>query len=160
MAIKIETANTLLVITTDHFQAHLAKMSFTPIYQPYEILGYTVRLLTNDVLTDQDLMIGRFLMAPVYTVETYEKAWEKAAQMAKENIPAYGEALTYLHTDPLKAVIGSPDKAVQQTHDFNKNSLAAGGCVEIWTRSNAFGGQLGAHASVYIVPVLGKERVA
>ncbi len=134
--------------------------SFTPIYQPYEILGYTVRLLTNDVLTDQDLMIGRFLMAPVYTVETYEQAWEKAAQMAKENIPAYGEALTYLRTDPLKAVIGTLDKVVEQTHEHNKHSLAGGGCVELWTRSNAFGGQLGAHASIYIVAVLGKERTA
>ncbi len=134
--------------------------SFTPIYQPYEILGYTVRLLTNDVLTDQDLMIGRFLMAPGYTVETYEQAWEKAAQMAKENIPAYGEALTYLRTDPLKAVIGTLDKVVEQTHEHNKHSLAGGGCGELWTRSNAFGGQLGAHASIYIVAVLGKERTA
>jgi hypothetical protein len=131
--------------------------SFTPIYAPYEILGYTVRLLTNDVLTDQDLLIGRFLMGAVYTVETYEKAWEKATQMANENIPAHGQVLTYLHTDPLKSVIGQPDKACAETHDYNKNSLAAGGCVEIWTRTTAFGGQLGAHASVYIVPVLGKE---
>ncbi len=132
----------------------------TPINQPYEILGFTVRLLTNDVLADHDLLIGHFLMAPVYTVETYEQAWEKAAQMAKENIPAYGQALTYLRTDPLKAVIGSIDNACAETHDFNKNSLAAGGCVELWTRSTAFGGQLGAHASVYIVPILGKERTA
>lgn len=131
-------------------------MSFSPIYQPYEILGYTVQVITKDLVSDMDSLHGRF-QSPVYTVPTYEAAWEKAKQMAKENIPEGGEAVLYTHPMPFRHghTIDSVDNACVDTHDYYKNSLAAGGNLNIWTRKR---GSHSVYANVYIVPVFGKER--
>lgn len=133
--------------------------SLSPIYAPYEILGYSVQIIHKSLADDRDALFGRF-MSPIYSVPTYEAAWEKAAQMATEHTPAGWEAVMYTHRPgAFKTTIDTIDKACADTHEHYKNCLAAG-CMglEIWMRNPA--APRSDYASIYIVPVLGKERTA
>jgi hypothetical protein len=134
-------------------------MSNMPIcYAPYEILGYSVQIIHKTLADDRDALFGRF-MSPIYSVATYEAAWEKAKVMAADHTPAGWEAVMYTHpSGAFKITIDTIDKACSDTHDFYKTTVAAGGCLEIWMRNPA--APRSDYASIYIVPVLGKERVA
>ena len=132
--------------------------SLSPIYAPYEILGYSVQIITKETVDDRDALFGRF-MSPVYSVPTYEAAWEKAKVMAADHTPKGWQAVMYTRPHGVfKITIDTIDKACAETHHYYKNSLAAGGCLEIWMRNPA--APRSDYASIYIVPVLGKERTA
>ena len=128
------------------------------IHAPYEILGYSVQIIHKTLADDRDALFGRF-MSPIYSVPTYEAAWEKASQMAAGHTPAGWEAVMYTHPPgSFKITIETIDKACADTHNFYKTTIAGGGSLEIWMRNPAAPRQ--DYASIYIVPVLGKERIA
>ena len=127
-------------------------------YAPYEILGYSVQIIHKSLADDRDALFGRF-MSPIYSVPTYEAAWEKAKVMAADHTPAGWEAVMYAHPPgAFKITIETIDTACAHTHEYYKNCLVGGMCMEIWMRNPA--APRSDYASIYIVPVLGKERVA
>ena len=133
--------------------------SLSPIYQPYEILGYSVQIIHRSLADDRDALFGRF-MSPIYTMPTYEAAWENAKVMAADHTPEGWYAVLYTHPKPQThaRTIDPISRVTEDTHDYYKNSLASGGCVEIWMRNPA--DPRSDYASIYIVPVFGKERTA
>jgi hypothetical protein len=121
-------------------------------YAPYEILAYSVQIIHKSLADDRDALFGRFA-SPIYSVPTYEEAWERAKQMATDHTPAGWEAVMYVHPPGVSRItIDTIDKACAGTHDYYKES----GSLEIWMRNPA--APRSDHASIYIVPVLGKER--
>jgi hypothetical protein len=127
-------------------------------YAPYEILGYSVQIIHKSLADDRDALFGRFA-SPIYSVPTYEAAWEKAKVMAADHTPAGWQAVMYTHPPGVfKITIDTIDKACAATHDYYKNSLEGGGTLEIWMRNPV--APRSDYASIYIVPVLGKERTA
>jgi hypothetical protein len=132
--------------------------SLSPIYQPYEILGYSVQIIHKTLADDRDALYYRFA-SPIYSVPTYEAAWEKAKVMAADHTPAGWQAVMYTHPPgAFKITIDTIDKVCADTHDFYKTTIAGGACLEIWMRNPA--APRSDYASIYIVPILGKERVA
>ena len=129
------------------------------VYTPYEILGYSVQIIHKSLADDRDALFGRF-MSPIYSVSTYEEAWEKAKVMAADNTPEGWQAVMYTHPQPQTHAqsVDSVDNACADTHAYYKKSLSWGGCLEIWMRNPA--APRSDYASIYIVPVLGKELTA
>jgi hypothetical protein len=122
-------------------------------YAPYEILAYSVQIIHKELADDRDALFGRFA-SPIYSVPTYEEAWERAKQMATDHTPAGWEAVMYAHPPGMLSItIDTIDKACAGTHHYYKSG---GGSLEIWMRNPA--APRSDYASIYIVPILGKER--
>jgi hypothetical protein len=127
-------------------------------YAPYEILGYSVQIIHKSLADDRDALFGRFA-SPIYSVPSYETAWEKAKVMAADHTPEGWEAVMYTRPPGvLKITIDTIENACADTHAYYKSAIASGGTLEIWMRNPA--APRSDYASIYIVPVLGAERTA